>query len=268
MTNERSAVILARDLSEAKRVLELAREEIAKRLPRVNLTAEQFIGAALTAIARNPQLLQCTRMSVCEALYTAARLGLMPGVLNSAHLVPYRQKDGQYRCQLVPGYGGLRDLAIRSGVVHAVYAHPVYEREEFSVTLGTSPRIHHVPAAPRERGDLLAFYAVAILRAGVVQCDIMYREEIDLIRARSRAADAGPWVTDYVEMGRKTVLRRLLKHLPQTPDLLEGLQLEADAESAPDSPVGPRRAQSDLLAEAVGQAVTRPEEESDVAPQR
>jgi hypothetical protein len=35
----------------------------------------------------------------------------------------------------------------------------------------------------------------------------MTREQVDSIRSRSCAGGSGPWVSDYVELGRKTVIR-------------------------------------------------------------
>lgn len=52
---------------------------------------------------------------------------------------------------------------------------------------------------------------------GGVQFDVMGRCEIDAIRDRMRPAKEGlfptPWDTDYPEMARKTVIRRLCKSL-------------------------------------------------------
>ena len=39
-------------------------------------------------------------------------------------------------------------------------------------------------------------------------------QEVEAIRNRSKASEFGPWVTDFEEMAKKTVLRRLLKRLP------------------------------------------------------
>ena len=46
--------------------------------------------------------------------------------------------------------------------------------------------------------------------------DVRGRKEIDTVRSRSRASHEGPWVTDYPEMAKKTVLRRLAKLAPMS----------------------------------------------------
>jgi hypothetical protein len=47
----------------------------------------------------------------------------------------------------------------------------------------------------------------------------MTSDDVEEIRARSKAANEGPWVTDWGEMAKKTVLRRLLKTEPLSPEL-------------------------------------------------
>ena len=51
----------------------------------------------------------------------------------------------------------------------------------------------------------------------------MSKDEVDAVRKRSRAANNGPWVTDYGEMAKKTVFKRLSKWLPVTPELQEAI---------------------------------------------
>jgi hypothetical protein len=47
----------------------------------------------------------------------------------------------------------------------------------------------------------------------------MTMAEINKIRGRSRAKSDGPWVTDFDEMAKKTVVRRLTKYLPSSPKM-------------------------------------------------
>ena len=51
----------------------------------------------------------------------------------------------------------------------------------------------------------------------------MSKVQIDSIRDRSRAGNRGPWVTDYEEMAKKTVLRRALKKMKLSVDVQEAL---------------------------------------------
>ena len=55
---------------------------------------------------------------------------------------------------------------------------------------------------------------VAKLKDGGHAIEVMSYDEIEAVRSRSKAAKSGPWVTDWEEMARKTVVRRGSKYLP------------------------------------------------------
>jgi recombination protein RecT len=101
----------------------------------------------------------------------------------------------------------------------------VYEKDKFEVKYGLSEDILHIPFEG-DAGELRAVYAVAELKDGGIQYEVMYRHEIDAIRKRSKASGSGPWVSDYPEMARKTVIRRLSKYLPMSVDLARAVEAE------------------------------------------
>lgn len=202
-----------------KQFLESAKPAIAGALVR-HITPERLMRVTMTAIQRNPDLLDCDRMSLLGSVMTCAQLGLEPGPLGHAYLIPFNDKNsGKRLVQFIPGYRGLIDLARRSGAVDSIAAYAVYEHDEFDYALGDSPFVGHKPALG-ERGKMVAVYAVARLKdCAVPQVDVMSKADVDAIRRRSKAADNGPWVTDYDEMARKTVVRRLFKYLPVSVEL-------------------------------------------------
>lgn len=191
------------------------------------LDPDRMVRIALTTIRQTPKLLECTKESVMGALMTCAQIGLYPdGVGGQAYLIPYKNE-----CKLILGYKGLKALAERSEKVLCLDPPvAVYENDDFKVERGTSPAITHSPNLHSSRGDMVAVYQVARLKGGVNVFEVMTREEIDKIRARSQSK-TGPWVTDYVEMSRKTVCRRLCKYLPSGEDLQRAVALDEAAES-------------------------------------
>jgi len=58
-------------------------------------------------------------------------------------------------------------------------------------------------------------------------------DEIELVRSRSKAANSGPWVTDWNGMAKKTVVRRLCKYLPMSPEIEKAMLLDVEAETTP-----------------------------------
>lgn len=216
--------------------LEERSDVIASLLPR-GTDVERFKRIVLQSINRNPQLKKCTPNSIVDAAAEAARLGLEPsGAIGGAHLVPYGDT-----AQLIVDYRGLVELARRSGEIAAVDAAIVRQADHFKVRRGTEPSIDHVPdieaPSPADPADeinpVTHVYAVARLRNGQRQFDVMTRDEIERIRGRSRAGNAGPWRTDWHEMAKKTVLRRLSKTLPLTVEVRALIEMEDEAERTP-----------------------------------
>lgn len=209
ITNQQTAIVADK---QSLRTL-LAADRVTQTLQRAGtrwLSAEQIKTQALIAVARNPKLLNCTRFSFLESVVRAAELGLrFAGAGGEAYLIPYKTK-----CTLIIGYRGLCALARRTGKVIRLEARCVHEKDSFKIEYGDSQKLIHRPSLDQDRGDITCVYALGELRGGSVQLEVMTRAQIDQIRARSRAGDTGPWKTDYEEMARKTVLRRLCKYLP------------------------------------------------------
>jgi recombination protein RecT len=219
-----------------KGLLDAKQDEFARALAgRVDPGA--FVRAAYASITKSPKLLEATPASLMMALLECAALGLVPNsVMGEAYLVPFnnkvKQPDGSERwevqVQFIPGYRGLAKLARNSGQVTQVIARAVREGDRFEVIQGAEERLEHAPALTGAKRPVVAFYCVARFREDPPMFDVMEKWEVDAIRQRSKSRDSGPWVTDYDEMGKKTVLRRLAKHLPLSDTDLLARALEAD----------------------------------------
>jgi recombination protein RecT len=207
--------------------LEARKSKLAEVLPRT-LTPERLVKIAIQAVAKTPDLLKCDPGSIYLAVHHAAQLGLEPGgPLGGAYLVPYKAT-----CQLIVGYRGLIDLARRSGQILSIEARVVRDGDTFTLEYGLSPVLTHKPNLKATTpGELQFVYAVACLRDGGKQCEVMTRAEVDAIRNRSKASKSGPWVTDYEEMARKTVVRRLCKYLPLTVELARAFDADSDGDT-------------------------------------
>lgn len=187
--------------------------EIRTALPK-HLTAERLARIALTTIRTNPKLLECSLPSLLAAIMQSAQLGLEPGLLGHAYFVPFRNnKTGQSEIQFIIGYKGLIDLARRSGDIVTIASGAIYANDKFHYKKGYEEVLEHEPNF-QNRGELIGVYAYATTKDGGRYGDVMTLEEVNRIKARSKAKDFGPWVTDFEEMAKKTVLRRLAKYLP------------------------------------------------------
>lgn len=187
--------------------------EIKKALPSV-ITPERFTRMVFTALSSNKKLQACTPESFLGAMMQAAQLGVEPNTpIGQAYLIPY---GNQVQFQL--GYKGLIDLAYRSGEVQSIQAHEVHEDDTFEYELGLNPKLKHVPAM-KDRGQVILYYAVIKLKNGGEGFEVMSREDVDqFARAKSKTYKNGPWQTDFDEMAKKTVLKKVLKYAPLKSD--------------------------------------------------
>lgn len=208
-----------------QQILETRKEEFAKALPK-HLTVERLLRVALTCIAKTPDLQTCSGASLCGAILQCAELGLEPGgALGHAYLVPYKQT-----CTLIIGYRGLIELARRSGELAQIEAHVVYSGDTCELEFGLTPKLRHVPKLSGDRGQAVFAYCVARMADGAMHVETMTVPEIEAVRSRSKAGKSGPWVTDWAEMARKTVVRRATKYLPLSSEKMARALEVADAE--------------------------------------
>lgn len=212
------AVVPANAPTQASQALVAVTREIDNRLAIIEASSAAGIDAqrlklvALTAFTRVPELMACEPVSVARAIVEAGQLGLEPtGLLGGAYLVPRGGK-----AVLMVGYRGLVMLAMRSGEVQRVEARVVREKDAFDYGYGLEPYLRHVPSREADPGSYVAAYSVIVYRTGERSFDVMSHAEIEAVRKRSSAGSSGPWVTDWPEMAKKTVLRRHLKLAPLT----------------------------------------------------
>jgi recombination protein RecT len=195
------------------------KSQVALVLPS-HLTPERFLRVALTATRKNPKLLQCDQGSFFSSLLDLSQVGLEPdGRL--AHLIPYGTE-----CKLIIDYKGLVDLAMRTGKFSKIHADKVCEADLFKYSIGEV--VAHEIDFRHDRGDAYAYYAQVVYRDGTRQADCMKLNEVQAIQKRSKAGGNGPWITDFHEMGKKTVFRRLSKWVPMSSEFRQALDADAD----------------------------------------
>lgn len=215
---------IAKRQSDLKTLLLRSQGSLAAILPK-HLDPERMVRVALVATVHQPKLLECSGQSILLAVMQASQLGLeIGGALGHAYLVPFKGV-----AQFIPGYRGLIELARRSKAVWGMEARAVFDGDKFDWAYGLYPKLEHKPLSKTR--DLTHVYAVARMDQGN-EFDVMDREDIEAIRSRSRAKDNGPWITDYNEMAKKTVVRRICKMLPLSVQLAAAVEADNRSEGA------------------------------------
>jgi len=215
--------------------IESRRGDFAKILPST-INPVRFVAAVKTALHTVPGLTECDRRSIVMACMKCAGDGLVPDGRDAILVVGSSKKDGQWikQAQYWPMVQGLQKIAYRSGFVTRLDARLVHQGDVFELTLGSDARIVHKPVFGETRGDIIGAYAIATLKNASPYVEWMELEELVAIMRRSKGfnKDAnepkGPWLTDFGEMARKTVMRRALKWLPN-----DAVSVQADDETEP-----------------------------------
>ena len=208
-------------------MIKVLEPEIKKALPSV-MTPERFMRMALSAINNTPKLAECTQISFLAALMNAAQLGLEPNTpLGQAYLIPYNNK-GTIECQFQIGYKGIIELVYRNELVQTISAQVVYENDQFEYELGLNARLYHKPAL-KDRGEAVLFYALFKLANGGYGFEVMSKEDIDLFamkHSKAFTSEYSPWKSEYEEMAKKTVIKRVLKYAPIKAELRRAFTLD------------------------------------------
>lgn len=220
-----------------KRILKSAEADLQAAI-RGPISAPALVRSALVQIASTPALsrLEGTRegkLSLVTAVFHAASLGLMVGgPAGEAAIIPYKGV-----AKLIPMVRGLVTLAIRAGTVKAVSPVAVYESDLFEVWRGTRNEIMHRPnldqAGRADDTQIKYVYVVFQMGGGIEHFDVMNREEIERVRATSKAATEkdGPWVNWWGEQAKKTVVKRASKMVPLSPEFRAAVELDNRVET-------------------------------------
>lgn len=219
-----------------KDALAKAQDRLVAVLPK-HLTPERMAALVSTMMFRNPKLQECDQNSILSAVMLASSLGLdLAPSLQEAFLIP--RWNGQARileCQFQPGYQGLRKLAMNSGLLRLIETDVIREGDHFVYRRTPDLVFEHEPVLG-SRTPIIGAWSMARLATGELSVEVMSRDQIEeLAHHRSegykRAQDKneterGPWVTDYAEMCRKTVLKRHCKSLPRSIELAQAISAD------------------------------------------
>ena len=204
-------------------------KQMALAMPK-SMTPDRLTRIVMTECRKTPALLKCAPESFYGVVLQCAALGLEPGsALGHCYLLPFgngKDKQGRPNAQLIIGYRGMIDLARRSGQIVSLQAYCVHEQDTFNYKLGLDPDIEHIPASVADRGKVTHVYAVAKLKGGGVQFEVMSRTEIEKVRTSSKAGNSGPWSSHWEEMAKKTVIRRLFKYLPVSIEAVRAVEID------------------------------------------
>jgi len=250
-------------------LLEKMKSQIQQALPK-HITPDRIARIALNSIRMNPKLLQCSEMSLLGAIMQSAQLGLEPNSFGQAWLIPFnnKKKNGQYvmEVQFQVGYKGLIELFYRTDKGLNIDAHEVYENDKFDYNYGvgkdSEAKLYHKPVMTN-RGSVIGYYATATMKNGSYSFLFMSKEDVKKhANTFSQAYKKGwmsPWKSNFDEMAKKTVIKKLMKYLPLSVELQKGIAADETIKNFNGDPIDETPDQTDF------QIITHDDFEDDVS---
>ncbi len=204
-------------------------ERFQTALP-AHMNGERFARIALNTFLKDPKLQKCTVDSFMKCLLDCAAFGLYPDG-RIVHFIPFGDK-----CTMIIDYKGFVQLILGNGIVARVHADVVCEGETFEFNVGEIKRHFWDATKPRDVKKWTAVYALVEYKYGGSKAEIMSRDEVLAIRNSSHGYKSAitykkshPWIDNETEMAKKTAVRRLVKWVPLTQEVIAAI--EADDET-------------------------------------
>lgn len=187
-----------------------------------NIRPEEFVGVVVTAVYEKPELLGYSRQSLFNALMRAAKDGLLPDG-REGWILPFKENfqtaDGQWKTRILARWTrspiGERKMILNKSRIR-LDVKVVYPEDYFEYQEGDEPRIVHKPAPHNGRtDDITAVYSIARDENGrIIGRDVMWKAEIDQIKAKAKSKNVWDDPVFYPEMAMKTVIHHHSKSLP------------------------------------------------------
>jgi phage RecT family recombinase len=185
------------------------------------------ISFALQTINKSVQLQKCSGESVLQAVVNIANVGLtLNPAAKEAYLIPrWSNISKGMEASLEPSYVGMVKLLTDTGSVKSMVCQLVYEGDTFDVDLANNLNpVTHKPNLLQKREKITGVYALATLSDNTRQVEWMTIFDVNEIRDRSETYKAFKenkiksctWASDFGEMARKTVIKRIYKYLPRS----------------------------------------------------
>lgn len=150
-----------------------------------------------------------SKQTLISNILRASYLGL-DLYAKEAYLVPFGDK-----LTFMPSYIGNVKLAKKYSIrpIRDIYAKVIREGDEFIEEIRDGvPSISFKPKFLND-GEIIGAFAVVVYTDSGMGYEVMSKAEIENTRKSSKAKSSPAWSNFYSEMAKKTVLKRLCKHI-------------------------------------------------------
>jgi recombination protein RecT len=183
--------------------------EVESALPK-DFNKTRFVQNCVALMNDHPELAKLNRAQVIASMLKGSYLGLdyMQG---EAYLIPYGntvqfQTSYKGECKFVKRY------AVRP--ILDIYSKVIRKGDSFKESIVDGRPTFTFEPVPFSNEDIVGVFAVVLYKDGGMEYETMSTEEVNNTRnVYSKASNSKAWKNSWSEMARKSVLRRLCKHI-------------------------------------------------------
>lgn len=182
---------------------------VSGALPK-DMNKDRFVQNCMCVLDEKPEYNTINRKDLLIGLLKGAYLGL-DFMNKECYLIPYGntvqfQTDYKGECKFVKRY------SIRK--IRDIYAKVVREGDSFEEAVIDSVPVINFRPKPFNSADIVGAFAVVLYEDGGMDYETMSVKDIQSVRNNySKASQSKAWKYSFDEMAKKTVLRRLCKHI-------------------------------------------------------
>tara|TARA_B100000686_G_scaffold325182_1_gene381599 strand:+ start:344 stop:1024 length:681 start_codon:yes stop_codon:yes gene_type:complete len=183
-------------------------DDLQAALPQM-VEPDGWIRGMIGLLKARPDVMKCSKASIVQAVFDAARTGIDPSS-GGSEMFYFLPMGGEVSFAL--SYKGSIALAKRNGTLLDMYARSVREGDEWQWKQGGQEAIDHTPSLEPERETRLIthVYAVAVLPGGERLFECWSRAKINAHmnkHAKNTSSKKSPWQADFEAMAHKTVVK-------------------------------------------------------------
>jgi recombination protein RecT len=225
---------------------------VESALPK-DFNRERFVQNCLAVMNETPQLAKISPAQTIQGLLKGAYLGL-DFMNRECYLIPYGNSV-QFQTDYKGEVKFTKKYSVRK--IKDIYAKVVREGDEFTEEIKDGqPSIDFKPL-PFNGGNIIGAFAVVLYNDGGMSYETMSVADINSVRNNySKASQSKAWKNSFDEMCKKTVLRRLCKHIETDFESVEAHSAWDDGAgmdfSTPTTPVNDREEVVDVFEDVAG----------------
>jgi recombination protein RecT len=205
MAETRKDLILRQSHTNLQKLLQMK----AAALPK-DFNETRFVQNCMTVLQDTSNIDKCDPVSVARTMLKGAFLGL-DFFNRECYAIPYGNS-----LQFQTDYKGEKKMAKKYSIrpIKDIYAKVVREGDEFEERIENGTQIINFTPKAFNNGNIIGAFAVVLYEDGGMDYETMTTEQIEGIKKNfSKAPNSTMWKNVPEEAYKKTVLRRLCKHI-------------------------------------------------------